>query len=75
MDNKSLTTVQDVKNIQTLDDFKNKKFRYQITDYGVEIERLTIVLEELEVHVVSLSPKRFEVLRGLINELVNIDNM
>lgn len=75
VENKSLTTVQDVKNIQTLEDFKNKKFRYQITDYGVEIERLTIALEELEVHVASLSPKRFEVLRELVGELANIDNM
>lgn len=75
VDNKSLTTVQDVKNIQTLDDFKNKKFRYQITDYGVEIERLTIQLEELEVHVASLSPKRFEVLKDLIGELLDINGM
>ena len=75
VDNGSLTTVQDVKNIQTLDDFKNKKFRYQITDYAIEIERLTITLEELEVHVASLSPKRFEVLRDLISELSHIDSI
>ena len=73
VENKSLTTVQDVKSAQTLEDFKNKKFRYQMTDYAIEIERLTISLEEMEVKTASLSPRRFENLKNLIIELKDID--
>lgn len=73
VENASLTTIQDIKNIQTLEDFKNKKFRYQMTDNAVVIERMSIELEELEVKVASLSPRRFEVLKKLLNELQEID--
>lgn len=73
VENGSLTTIQDVKNIETLEDFKTKKFRYQMTDYAIVIEELSIGLEEMEVKVASLSPKRFEVLKNLILELKNID--
>lgn len=73
VENESLTTIQDVKNIQTLEDFKNKKFRYQMTDNAIVIERMSIELEELEVKVASLSPRRFEVLRSLLSELKDID--
>ena len=34
-----------------------------MTDNAIEIERLTIYLEEMEIKVASLSPKRFEVLK------------
>ena len=74
VENKSLTTVQDVKSAQTLEDFKNKKFRYQMTDYAIEIERLTINLEEMEVKTASLSPRRFENLKNLIMEIKDINN-
>lgn len=73
VENGSLTTIQDVKNIETLDDFKNKKFRYQMTDYAIAIERMSIELEEMEVKVASLSPKRFEVLKSYIYKLQEID--
>lgn len=73
VENGSLTTIQDVKNIGTLEDFKNKKYRYQMTDYAIAIERMSIELEEMEVKVASLSPKRFEVLKNLIIKLKEID--
>ena len=73
VDNMSLVTYQDYKNIQSLAEFKNRKLRYQMTDYAIEIERMTIRLEELEVKVASLSPKRFEVLKGYLEDLVKIN--
>lgn len=75
VDNLSLTTVQDVNNINSLADFKYKKYRYQLTDYAIAIERMTIELEEMEVKVASLSPKRFEVLRDLLRKLKTIDSL
>lgn len=73
VDNMSLVTYQDYKNIQSLAEFKNRKLRYQMTDYAIEIERMTIRLEELEVKVASLSPKRFEILKGYLEDLVRIN--
>lgn len=44
----------DTDNISKLQEFKNKKFRYQMSDYSVEIERLTITLEGMNVEGSSL---------------------
>lgn len=56
----SLEPVQDTENANTLDKFKYNNFRYQMTDYAIEIERMTIRLEELVVKVSSLEPRLFE---------------
>ena len=39
-----------------IEEFKNKKFRYQMSEYSVEIERLVIRLENLFVEGASLEP-------------------
>lgn len=70
--NKSLTKLQDTKNINTLNDFKYQNFRYQMTDNAVIIERMTIELEEMEVKVASLEPRLFERINQTIKQLVDI---
>lgn len=75
VDNMSLTTVQDSKNANSIEEFNLKRLRYQLTDYAIVIERMTIELEDLEVKVASLSPKRFEVLKGYLFELENIHTL
>lgn len=72
---KSLTTVQDTENANTLEKFKYKNFRYQMTDYAIEIERMTIHLEEIEVKVTSLESRLFERIRNLLKKLVHIENL
>ena len=69
----SLSKMQDTKNATTIEEFKNKKFRYQMTEYATEIERLTIVLEEMEIKTASLEPKLFDRLRISLASLENID--
>ncbi len=44
---KNLTPIQDPKRVYTIADYKNKQFRYSMSDYAVEIERLTVKLEHL----------------------------
>lgn len=68
----SLTPVQDTENATTLDKFKFNNFRYQMTDYAVEIERLTIRLEELVVKVASLEPRLFERIKNMLKKVLNI---
>ena len=46
-----------------------------MTDYAIVIERMTLELEELEVKVASLSPKRLEVLKSYLFQLENMENV
>lgn len=69
---KSLTTMQDTENANTLEKFKFKNFRYQMTDYAIEIERMTIRLEEMEVKVTSLESRLFERIKTHLTKLMDI---
>ena len=71
----SLSKMQDTKNATSIEEFKNKKFRYQLTEYATEIERLMISLEEMEIKTASLEPKLFDRLRITISKLENIDSL
>lgn len=72
--NKSLTKLQDTKNVNTLNDFKYQNFRYQMTDNAVIIERMTIELEEIEVKVANLEPRLFERINHIIKQLVDVSD-
>ena len=65
----SLRKMQDTKKANSIEEFKNKKFRYQLTEYATQIERLTISLEEMEIKTASLEPKLFDRLRISIAKL------
>ena len=71
----SLTKMQDTKNATSIEEFKNKKFRYQMTEYATEIERLIIALEEMEIKTSSLEPKLFDRIRISISKIEQIQNM
>ena len=71
----SLATVQDTENASTLEKFKFKNYRYQMTDYAIEIERMTIRLEEMEVKVASLEPRIFERIKLRLEKFLKIKTM
>ena len=56
----NLIAIQDTAKVQTIEEFKNKKYRYEISQYSIEIERLTIRLENLKVEGASLEPSLLE---------------
>ena len=56
----NLTAIQDTNNVTTVEEFKHRKFRYQLSEYAVEIERLVIKLENLHIEGASLEPKLSE---------------
>lgn len=60
---KNLIPVQDTSRVATVEEFKNKQFRYQLSEYSVEIERLTIKLENLLIESSSLEPSLLEKIR------------
>ena len=59
----NLVTIQDTKKVATIEEFKNKKFRYQLSEATVEIERMVIRVENLFIESSSLEPTLLERLR------------
>lgn len=64
----------DTDNIFRLQEFKNKKFRYQMSDYSVEIERLTVMLENMNVEGSSLDIGLIGTIRVQIEQLRDMPN-
>jgi len=69
----NLVPVQDTSRASTIEEFKNKQFRYQMTEYAVEIERLTLKLENLFIEGASLEPTLFERIRDHISKINEIE--
>ena len=61
----NLSAIQDTKRVTFIEEFKNKKYRYQLTDYSVEIERMVIRLENLSIEGASLEPTLLEKIRSI----------
>ncbi len=66
---KNLSTLQDTRNVKSIEAFKNKNFRYQMTEYSVEIERMVVRLENLLIEGASLEPALLDRLRIQIGKL------
>ena len=65
---RNLSTLQDARKVSSLEEFKNKKFRYQMSQYSVEIERLVLRLENLFIEGASLEPTLLERIRREIEK-------
>ena len=59
----NLLAMQDTRRAATLEEFANKKFRYQLSETAVEIERMVIRIENLFIESSSLEPSLLERLR------------
>ena len=70
----NLTALQDTNNVTTVEEFKHRKFRYQLSEYAVEIERLVIKLENLHIEGASLEPMLIERIREAIENTVKISH-
>ncbi|MDF2472326.1 MAG: hypothetical protein K0R21_108 [Anaerocolumna sp.] len=70
----NLSPMQDTKKVTSIEAFKNKKFRYQLTEYTVEIERMAIKLENLFVEGASLEPTLLERIRKNLSQITSIKN-
>lgn len=65
---KNLTPIQDPGKVYTIADYKNKQYRYTMSEYAVEIERLTVKLENLFAESGNLSTNYFVRLRAGLNQ-------
>ncbi len=68
----NLTPTQDTRRVSTIEEFKNKKFRYQMTEASVEIERMVIRIENLFLEDSSLEPTLLERIRTAIKQMEDI---
>jgi len=46
---KNLIAIADTAKVNTIEEFKNREFRYQLSEVAIEIERLLISLEHMKV--------------------------
>lgn len=69
---KNITPIQDPKKVRTIEDYRNKQYRYTMSEYAVEIERLTVKLENLFVESGTLSMNLFN---RIYSELCEVDKL
>lgn len=65
----NLLTIQDTRKVTSIEAFKNKKFRYQLSEYAVEIERMVVRLENLFIEGASLEPTLLERIRLTLTQI------
>lgn len=68
----NLIAIQDTRKVSTIEEFKNKKFRYQLSESAVEIERMVIRIENLFIEGSSLEPTLLERIRMNLQKLHTI---
>jgi uncharacterized protein (TIGR02677 family) len=66
---KNLTAQHDGRRVNTIEEYRRKSFRYQMTKYAVEIERMVSGLENIRGFGGSLEPTRLEKIAALLTEL------
>lgn len=66
---KNLTPIQDPKRVYTIAEYKNKQYRYTMSEYAVEIERMTVKLENLFMDSGNLSMNYFVRIENSLNEM------
>lgn len=71
---KNLIPIQDTEKAYSVEEFKHKKYRYQLSEYTIEIERLILKLENLHIEGSSLEPTLIERIKEQIGKIESIKN-
>lgn len=72
---KNLTPIQDPRKPRTIAEFKNKQYQYMMSQTAIEIERLTITLENLSTRTAGLSVSPFRRIREDLYRAEQLDEM
>ena len=72
---KNLTPIQDPRKPRTIAEFKNKQYQYMMSQTAIEVERLTITLENLSTRTSSLSASPFRRIREDLYKAEQLDSM
>ncbi len=69
---KNLTPIQDPKRVYTIAEYKNKQFRYTMSEAAVEVERMSVKLENLFMESGNLSMNYFVRIENALQEMEQI---
>ncbi len=70
---KDLTPIQDPRKPRTIAEFKNRQFQYMMSQAAIEIERMTITLENLSTRTAGLSVSPFRRIRAALHQAEQLD--
>lgn len=71
---KNLTPIQDPGRVYTIAEYKNKQYRYTMSEYAVEVERLTVRLENVFLESGNLSTNFFVRLEKSLEDAVLMEH-
>ena len=72
---KNLTPIQDPRKPRTIAEFKNRQFQYMMSQPAIEIERMTITLENLSARASGLSISPFRRIREDLRKAERLDEL
>ena len=72
---KNLTAIQDPRKAYTIADFKNKRYQYMLTQRALEVERMTVQLEELATRAAGLSTNAFRQILEYLNQAESLESL
>ena len=72
---KNLTPIQDPHKAYTIADFKNRQFQYMMTEEALEIERMTVTLENLSTKTAGLSASAFRRIQQGLHTAERLEGM
>lgn len=72
---KNLTPIQDPHKAYTIADFKNRQFQYMMTEAALEVERMTITLENLYTQATGLSSSAFRRIQKALHTAEHLEEM
>ncbi|WP_300692857.1 TIGR02677 family protein [uncultured Oscillibacter sp.] len=72
---KNLTAIQDPRKPRTIAEFKNRQFQYMMSQAAIEIERLTMTLENLSTRAAGLSNSLFRRIREDLYKAEQLDTL
>lgn len=72
---KNLTPIQDPHKAYTIADFKNRQFQYMMTEAALEVERMTITLENLYMQTTGLSSSAFRRIQAALHTAEHLEEM
>ena len=72
---KKLTAIHDPRKPRTIAEFKNRQFQYMMSQAAIEIERLTMTLENLSTRAAGLSNSLFRRIREDLYKAEQLDTL
>ena len=72
---KNLTPIQDPHKAYTIADFKNRQFQYMMTEAALEVERMTITLENLYTQTTGLSSSAFHRIQKALHAAEHLEEI